>query len=121
MNCRTPTLDLHKSSEILLIEDLITFRQCIFIFDLVKNRSKNNYVIVSSFKTNEINHGYDTRNKDSSHLEKYSSCKSKMIINICSLSCNKISKELKQTTDRKVFKIQLFKSITKTQENYVIM
>ena len=111
VNCRTPTLDLPKSSEILLIEDLITFRQCVFIFDLMKNRSKINYGIISSFKTNEFTHGYDTRNKDSIHLEKYSSCKSKMIINIWSLSWNKLSKELKQTTDRNVFKMQLFKSI----------
>ena len=109
MNCRTPTLDWHRSSEILLIEDLITFRQCIFIFDFMKNRSKFNYGIISSFKTNEFNNGNDTRIKDSIHLEKYSSCKSKMIINICSLSWNKLSKELKQTTDRKVLKMQLFK------------
>ena len=77
----------------------------------MKNGSKINYGIISSFKTNEITDAYDTRNKDSIHLEKYSSCKSKMIINICSLSWNKLSKELKQTTDRKVFKMQLFKSI----------
>ena len=99
MNCRTPTLDLHKLSEILLIEDLITFRQCIFIFDIMKNRSRINYGIINSFKTNEFTHRYDTRNKHSIHLEKYSSCKRKMIINICSLSWNKLSKELKQVTN----------------------
>ena len=70
----------------------------------MKNRSKINYGIISSFATNEFTHGYDTRNKDSIQLEKCSSCKSKMIINICI----KQSKELKETTDRKVYKMQLF-------------
>jgi len=102
------TNSLHYESKILKICDLVVYRKCIFLFDMMNNYKENEYNKIINVRYQYQISKLNTRHKNNIFIGKFNKFKEKTVFYTCASFWNNLPEKLKCLQDRKQLKQELF-------------
>jgi len=103
------TNKLHYESKILKICDLIVYRKCIFLYDMINNYKNNEYRRIINIRHQYQISKVNTRHKNDIFIGKFNKFKEKSVFYTCASFWNNLPNNLKCLQNRKELKQDLFK------------
>jgi len=101
------TNNLHYESKILKICDLVVYRKCIFLFDMMNNYKENEYNKIINIRYQYQITKLNTRRKNDIFIGKFNKFKEKSVFYTCASLWNNLPDKLKSIQNRKELKRDL--------------